>query len=403
VTRLAGLVAMLAVATGGPLRLAAAEGPAALDAGAATAPLEARIEPVAGEPVSGRLLEVGADGVRLEVQGAERLVPLATVRQLVRVAGAAAQDGPAALLLTTTDGGTLSGSDFLQEGPRGVVAAREGRIELPVERIRRVAWLAPDEREPGWVAKLPERPESDLLVVRRDEGEEFVACAVVGVSGEHVTVVLDGETIPVKRAKVRGIEWLREEAPAGGTVVRLAGGQLTARSIRWSDAAFTLDDIRLPPDSFKALDFAAGRTTSLAALEPETSTVEPFFGGLAADRDLAAFFAPRVVAAADGGPADLLVRPRTVATWRVPEASRRFRGTVARHVASEATAAVEVVLAVDGREAWRRRLAGVAGSEPEPVAFDLDVAMGRRVTLTVDFVAGDPGCGIRLAGGAFEK
>lgn len=398
--RLVGLVVILAVATGG-LRLAAAETPAAT--GVATTRLEVRIDPVAGEPVTGRLVEVTADSVRLEVDGAERLVPLATVRQLVRAGGAARQRTPAVVLVTTSDGGTLSGTDFLQDGPRGVVESDEGPIELPVERIRRVAWLERDEQEPGWVANLPERPATDLLVVRREEGEEVVACAVVGVSREHVTVVLDGETIPVKRAKVRGIEWLREDAAAGGTLVRLAGGELTARSIRWSAAAFALDDIRLPPESFLAIDFAAGRTTSLAALEPETLTVEPFFGGLAADRELAAFFAPRAIATANGGPADLLVRPRTVATWRVPEASRRFRGVISRRVPAEATAAVEVMVAIDGREAWRRRLGGVAGDEPEPVSFDLDVAMGRRVTLTVEFVAGDPGCGILLAGGAFEK
>jgi hypothetical protein len=70
---------------------------------------------------------------------------------------------------------------------------------------------------------------------------------------------------------------------------------------------------------------------------------------------------------------------------------------------AEAAAAVEVALAIDGREAWRRRLGGTAGDEREPVAVDLDVAGARRLTLTIDFVPGDLGCGVRLTGGAFEK
>ena len=376
-------------------RLAAEEPPAAALA------VDVRAELVAGEPLTGRLVAIDADAVRIEVEGSERTTPLATVRQLVRTG--APQAAPAAVQLTMTDGGTVSGADFVQEGPRGIVRRGGGRIELPIERVRRVAWLAAGEQEPGWLAAKPERPQTDLLVVRREQGQEFVECAVAGVSGEHVTVVLDGETIPVKRAKVFGIEWLREDAPTAGTVVRLDGGRLAARTVRWSPEAFTVDDVRLPPEALVALDFAAGRTTPLAGLPLETVTVEPFFGALADAAGLAAFFAPRAVAAADGAPDTIVVRPRTVATWRLPAESRRFRGSLARAVPADAPAVVEVAVAVDGRETWRRRLGGAGADEQEPVGFELDVAGGRRVTLTVDFVAGDPGCGVRLVGGAFEK
>jgi hypothetical protein len=200
-----------------------------------------------------------------------------------------------------------------------------------------------------------------------------------------------------------GIEWLREEGPAAGTVVRLAGGRLAARTVRWSPEAFTVDDVRLPPEVLEALDFAAGRTTPLAGLPLDTVTVEPFFGSLANAKGLAAFFAPRTLAAADGDADVIVVRPRTVATWRLPAESRRFRGSLSRAVPADAPAAVEVAITVDGRERWRRRLGGTGADEQEPVGFDLDVGGGRRVTLTVDFVAGDPGCGVRLVGGAFEK
>jgi hypothetical protein len=375
---------------------------AADPAAADVAPVvEVRVDLVAGEPLTGRLVAIDRDSLRLIADGAERAIPIAAVRQVARIGAAPAT--PPAVRLTTTDGGTVAGADFVQDGARGIMQVGSGRIELPSERVRRVAWLATGEIEPGWVAAMPERPESDLVVVRREDGQEFVACAVVGVSAEHVTVVLDGETIPVKRAKVIGVEWLREEAAAGGIVVRLGGGQLAARDVRWSAEAFAVDDIRLPPDTLTAIDFAAGRTTPLAGLPLETVTTEPFLGVLAADKQLAAFFAPRTVAAADGGIASLVVRPRTVATWRVPTESRRFRGAISRTVPAEAAAAVDVAVAVDGREAWRRRLGGGAGDEQEPVAIDLEVAGGRRLTLTVDFVPGDMGCGVRLTAGAFEK
>ncbi|MFM7136479.1 MAG: hypothetical protein ACKO1M_05335, partial [Planctomycetota bacterium] len=222
--------------------------------------LEVRADLVAGEPLTGRLVAVAADAVRIEVAGDERAVPLETVRQLVRT-GAAPGMPPPAVRLPLTDGGAVAGADFVQEGPRGIVRVGDGRIELPIERVRRAAWLAAGEAEPGWLAAVPERPTSDLVVVRREDGQEFVECAVAGISGEHVTVVLDGETIPVKRAKVIGIEWLREPAEAAGIVVRLDDGQLAARDVRWSPEAFTVDDVRLPPAALVAIDFAAGRTT----------------------------------------------------------------------------------------------------------------------------------------------
>jgi hypothetical protein len=394
-------ICLVAATTAFGMRLPADEPPGAPSGADPLVAIEVRADLVAGEPLTGRLVAIDGDALRLVADGGERSIPLAAVRQLVRLGATPAE--PPAMQLSTTAGGTLAGDDFTQEGPRGIVRVGSGRIELPIERVRRVAWLATGEREPGWVTAKPERPETDLLVVRREEGEAFVECAVAAVSADHVTVVLDGETIPVKRAKVIGIEWLREDAPAGGTVVRLAGGRLSAGDVRWSAKTFTVDDIRLPPAALVAIDFAAGRSTPLAGLPLEKVSVEPFFGALAAEQPLAAFFAPRTVAAADGGPASVVVRPRTVATWRVPPESRRFRAAVSRAVPREAGAAVEVVIAVDDRERWRRRLGGTAADGQEPVVADLDVAGGRRLTLTVDFVAGDLGCGVRFAAGAFEK
>lgn len=363
--------------------------------------IEVRADLVTGDPLTGRMLAIDDGSVRLVVDGTERVIPIATIRELVRIGAAPA--APPAVRLTTTDGGTIAGAEFFQDGPRGFVPVGDGRIELPIERVRRVAWLAAGETEPGWMSARPERPESDLVVIRRTDGQEFVACAVAGVAVDHVTVVLDGETIPVKRAKVVGVEWLREDAAAGGIVVRLGGGQLAARDVRWSPEAFTVDDIQLPPHTLAGIDFAAGRTTPLAGLPLETVATEPYFGALAGDKQLAAFFAPRTVAAAGGGPDSLVIRPRTVATWRVPAESRRFRAAISRTVPSEAAAAVDVTIAVDDQHAWRRRLEASTGDEREPVAIDLDVAGGRRLTLTVEFVPGDVGCGVRLTGGAFEK
>ncbi|MFM8413227.1 MAG: hypothetical protein ACKOCX_00720 [Planctomycetota bacterium] len=362
-----------------------------------------RLERVAGEPVRGRLVAIEADTIRIEAQGDEQALAVEGIRRVV--SEVADQPAPPAVLVTTTDGSTLSGADFLQEGEQGIVTLPTGRMVLPIDRVRRVAWLPAGGAAPEWLDELPERPAADVVVVRRETGHAFVECAIVGVAGDAVTVVLDGETIPVKRAKVLGVAWLREPAASGRTPVAVTGGELAADRVRWSPEGLVLDDlVRLPAAAVRAIDYAAGRTTPLAEVPIETSSVEPFFGGLAARPGLAAFFAPRAVADEAGeGPAAIVVRPRTVATWRVPTDSRRFRAAIGRDVPAQAAAAVDVSLAVDGNEVFRRRLGGPAGDDAEPVAIDVEVAGGRRLTLTVAFVPGDMGCGVRLAGGAFEK
>lgn len=376
---------------------------AALAAASEPAGPAVTLERVAGDAVRGRLVDVAADSIRIEVAGAEQTLAVADIRRVV--SEAAAGPAAAAVLVTTTDGGGLTGVDFLQDGERGILVLPTGRVELPIDRVQRVAWLAAGETEPAWLAELPERPAADLVVVRREEGPTFVECAIVGVAADAVTVVLDGETIPVKRAKLLGIAWLREPAARGGIRVAVAGGELAAERVRWSPEALVLDDaIRLPAAAMRAIDFAAGRTTPLADVTVEASSSEPFFGGLATQPGLAAFFAPRTVPdPAGAGPGAFSARPRTVVTWRVPADSRRFRAAISRDVPAQASAAVDVALELDGAEVFRRRLGGPAGDAAEPVPVEIDVASGRRLTLTVAFVPGDVGCGVRLAGGAFEK
>jgi hypothetical protein len=217
-------------------------------------------------------------------------------------------------------------------------------------------------------------------------------------------VVLDGETIPVNLAKVAGIVWLRERAePTGGIVVIVKGGRLQAKAVAWSPDGLVIDDvIRMPATSVRAIDYAAGRTVPLVTIEPERVEFEPFFGGLRDTPGLASFFAPRTIMPPSGdGQAVLLVRPRTVLTYRVPADSRRFSARIERDVPATATAQVDVVVMVDDKEAVRRRID--ATTVEKPVAVDADVHGCRRLTVMVDFVPSDVGCGLRFTGAAFEK
>jgi hypothetical protein len=366
---------------------------------------DVRVEQADGAVLSGRLQSLTAEEVRLLVAGETRVLPVSGVRRILR--DAAPPLRAARVAVSCTDGGWLWADDFSRDGERALLAVGDDHIALPFDRVKTVAWgLKPTAAlpSPPWLAAVPEKPDSDLVIVNGKEGgHEIVSCAIADVGAEAVTVELDGETIPVKRARVAGLVWLRPpRQPAGGTRVTVSGGSLPAGTVVWSPSELLVDDVRLPAGALVEIDYAAGRTVRLAAIPMERATAEPFFGSLAAVEGMAAFFAPRVVPApgADAARHLLVIRPRTTAVWRVPADSRRFRTVLRRATGGASSGAVEVTLALDDREVLRRRLDGTADDD---TAIDIDVTTARRLAITVDFVPGDPGCAIRFADPAFEK
>ena len=154
--------------------------------------------------------------------------------------------------------------------------------------------------------------------------------------------------------------------------------------------------IRVPGELLQSIDFAAGRTVTLVAIEPETTSSEPFFGGLATLDGLAAFFAPRIVTPENGQPA-WLMRPRATATWRVPDDSRRFHARAVRVATASSSAVVVWARADDGPE-WRQRLDD-AGATP----IEIEVNDARRLTIGVEFADGGIGVPVRFDDAGFEK
>ena len=79
---------------------------------------------------------------------------------------------------------------------------------------------------------------------------------------------------------------------------------------------------------------------------------------------------------------------------------RRFLGTLG--AANAAAPRAEVVIDIDGREVFRGTVT-TAAPAPAGLPIDLDVAGGRRLTLTIDFADGGPGGPLRLDDARFEK
>jgi len=341
----------------------------------------ATVDTTSSGTLTGRLERVDAEGVRVTVDGAARALPLDGVRA-VTLSAAAAAAAPPTVAVTCADGSRLSGTDVVWHDDTLTLAHPAGPITLPSARARMIVWDG-GSGDPAWLAAVPADEESDLLVVRKGDGFEFVACAITAISPETVTVVLDEETIPVKRGKVLGVRWLRDAAPRGRVWVSVDGGRLAASDVTWTADGLVVDGaIRLPAAVLRSIDYAAGRTVRLATLPTERLDVEPFFGALGRVEGLAEFFRPRATPVAGGPQVDLVVRPRTTAVWRIPPDSRTFQTALATAGRGSAAGAL-VVVTIDDAEVFRGTLD--QASATAVMVGPLPVRSARRLKVTVDF------------------
>jgi len=375
------------------------------------AAVELIVTPAAGPPLRGRLLALDANAVTIsaEADGEEQQLALREVRRLAVLPPPAAAGST---LVGLVDGSRLAVDDIEVSAEQATARLSAGPLALPPARLHWIVWPTADETAstadqlPAWLAELPADPEGDIVVIRREENWQFIACAITAVTADEVIVLLEDERIPVSRSKLAGLCWLRgtvtpgsEPEPAAGEIVlELAGSALRCRGVSWSAADGSWQvQLTKAPDSRTALpagvvagiDYAFGRRIDLTRRPPAQTTVDPFFGGLADDEQLRSFFTVRVVpvAAADEADAEgLLVRPRTEMIWTIPPDSRRFRGSL-QPAGPTAIAPTTVIIDVDGIEHFRSELGGQSnGESTKPIPVEIDLAGGRQLRLLVDFI-----------------
>ena len=361
----------------------------------------------AGDPVRGALEAIDQTNVSLATESGPRTIEVAAVRRIDSQRGEDAV--VAGVSLIGSDGSRLSGTDVSWEGETVRLETSAGTVSLPVTRVQTIEWLRAgrqpgDDGRPAWLQSLPEELESDVVAVAKGDEMQCVPCAIVGITADAVRVVLDGETIPVKRERVVGLRWLREPVVGGGIIVEVSGGMLSASRVEWSPAGLVVDDeVRVPAAALRSIDYAAARTTRLAGLATDQLDVEPFFGSLADIKELAAAFRPRVIIAEEGDPRrDLLIHPRTVAVWRVPSDSRSFTTRIVP--AAGVGHGALVVLAVDDREVFRGSVDEAASAAGEGLAIAAALESARRLSITVDYGrAGPVGGAVILRDPLFTK
>jgi hypothetical protein len=358
-------------------------------------------ETISGEFHTGSLAAISPEEVTLEAEGG----PLAIATEhLVDIVPTEPPPGPAtepSVWIDLIDGSTLRAGSFTTAGDRARFASLEGEpLELPLRAVLAVRLQAstPDTAQ-QW-SKFRDSPtDRDLLVVSRGEALDFHRGVVRAVNAETVEFDLDGETLPVKRAKVHGLVFYRSrttELPPAICRITLDDGSvwqaqqiaMEQEMLVWTSPAGA--EARQPLSRVARFDFSEGKIVYLSDLEPESVEWLPYFGQQKNLETLTRFFSPRRDRSLLAGPLQLdgktyrkglALHSRTTITYRLPD---RFGHLLAvAGIDDRVRPRGDVRLSIRGDDRLLLETT-ITGAEP-PKPLEVDLGDVRRLTIVADF------------------
>ncbi len=354
-----------------------------------------------GASVAGTLVEM--DSQRLVLQGPAGRSPweIGKLTQVAVKGSTSASAGSPPVLIELVDGSTLAAASYLADKSHARVRLVGGQdVELAGQDVKSVRFLEATEATSGpWARIVKEETESDILVVKKGESIDYHKGVLGSVSADAVEFQLDGERLPVKRAKVFGLVYRRppgREIPepmgfavdASGSTWAIRSIALAGEQLQWTTPLGT--KVSRPATSVALLDFSRGKVVYLSDLKPESVEWVPYFSSGREPPTQVALFAPRSDRSLESGPLQLdrkryakglAIHSRTTMVYRLPERYRRFSAVVGIDDAVRPQGNVRLVIRGDDRVLCAM---AVAGTDP-PRPVDLDVAGIRRLSILVDF------------------
>ncbi len=309
-----------------------------------------------------------------------------------------------AVWMETTDGSRLPGVGYsVKKGAAELKLSGGETLSLPTNGIRLVDFPAADGSPSTWIGELKPDQAADLIVVRKRDGMDYVEGSAGDVTDETVNFNVDGDNVPVKRAKVAGIVYFHaaEAAPLpepNCVFEDTAGQRVMAKRVALDGGELKIvtafgGSLARPLDSLKLLDFSAGRMTYLSDLPTVSSDWTPLvdFGKQATA--VKKFYAPQKDRGMDGGPLrvagksypkGLAIPSRTAIVYKVTGKGKRFKAIAGIDDSVHDAGEVHLVVSGDGKALYDGKIIG----RKTPVELDLDVAGVKRLNILVDFGEG---------------
>ncbi len=370
----------------------------------AVAAPEVQVTAIDGTTTKGILQQLSAD--KLTLQTPQREITLSTENVL----SVAAQSKPATTAdvvekLTTwidlIDGSYVSGTAVTVKDGRADLATGSGKVfQLPVSVIRSVRFSQPDDPAAAvWPAGVSDDPATDMLAVRKKDAVDFMEGTIEGVTAEQVLFRVDGETIPVKHAKVDGFIFVHKSADklpeAICQVEDAMGWRLKAKAISLDAGSLKIttttgEQFSRPIDSITRIDFSSGKIAYLSDLEPESVLWTPYLDFGKAAPALAQYYAPRRDEGREHQPIrlrgktytkGLSLYSRTALVYRLPAGMKTFQATAGIDDSVGDGGNVRLQISADGKKLFDKPITG----KETLLDVNLDITGAKRLSILVDY------------------
>ncbi|MGQ9574912.1 MAG: NPCBM/NEW2 domain-containing protein [Thermoguttaceae bacterium] len=359
------------------------------------------VETLDGAIAAGTLLELGPQGVKLDSGRGPVAIELDRLASMTLKADPEVPAPPPAVWLELVDGSCLVGSAYTAAEGRTRLTLTDGTpLELSTNDVKWVRFRPQTAATAAqWARFLEAEMKSDLLVLSTAEAIDRHKGLIRTVSPEVVQFELDGELLPVQRARVYGLVYYH---PAGRELPQALGSVEEVSGASWSVQAVALAGQRLewttptglkvarPLAGVKRIDFSRGKVLYLSDLEPESVSWTPYIG-LGNDfpaREESA--APRRDRSRDGGPLQLdgktynkglALASRTLLVYRLPERFRRLVAVAGIDDRVRPHGHVRLEIRGDQKVLLETTLCGREPARP----LSVELAGVRRLAILVDF------------------
>jgi len=362
---------------------------------------EVEIQTLGGESIAGALVEMTHEQVTLEADGNRQSIATQTLLGLSPKTPPEKRVWEPGVWVELADGTTLLGAEYLAENGSARITLAAGRtLEVATRDVVAVRFQRATEATLAQWSRIRDmETNADLLAVRKEEAVDYHRGLIRSVTDSAVQFEIDGEVLPVKRAKILGVVYFQ---PAGrqlpDALCRLADSDgcawavrtlgLSGDSLQWTTPLGL--NVTRPLAEIARLDFSHGKVVYLSELEPELREWTPYFGTGKEIAPLAEFFAPKENRGMYGGPLELdgksyskglALHSRTRLVYRLPDKFRRLKAVVG--IDDRVRPRGNARLTIQGDD--QVLLDTILDGTTPPQAIDLDLSGVRRLTILVDF------------------
>ncbi|MDA1166542.1 MAG: NPCBM/NEW2 domain-containing protein [Planctomycetota bacterium] len=348
------------------------------------------VSTIEGTRHTGTIVSADLTTWKLESKGETVDVALSSILEArLPSKGEAAASSPHEIILV--DGSRMgSGSIQLSGETVTMTAAAADSITLPRSSIGNIRFAeSPSSVDTQWTELLSRERREDWLVIRKEEKLDFVPGVVSSINDQHVSLLLDGETVPVARANVFGVI-LRHRGTgstkAAGLVELRNGDRLAVHTVTSNGTEFTLQlavgpRVTIPITSVRLIDFSSDKLTWLSSLKPrdikhEFRFIEPATP-LQNDRDV---WGEALRLGNQSFTRGICLRSKTIVQYRLNGDHSRFLALMG--IQHGYAGDVYVEISADGQKLLAE---SVSPLDKEPFNVELDVSGKFQLEILVDY------------------